>query len=81
MEGRGRVYFCGVTMVLGKKGKGREGEELTPSLPPLMPSPYVQQYGIPAKSRYIRSGVCTNLHNSRLINGNRMHVHVTMSQC
>ena len=56
MEGRGRVYFCGVTMVLGKKGKGREGEELTPSLPPLM-SPYVQQYGIPAKNRYIRSGV------------------------
>ena len=33
MEGRGRVYFCGVTMVLGKKGKGREGEELTPFPP------------------------------------------------
>ena len=24
-EERGEVYLCGVTMVLGKKGKGREG--------------------------------------------------------
>ena len=44
----GEVYFCGVTMVLCKKRKGRN--EPLP-LPPLMsplPSPYVQQYGIPA---------------------------------
>ena len=34
MEERGgRSTFEGVTLVLGKKGKGREGEELTPSPP------------------------------------------------
>ena len=32
-EERGEVYLCGVTMVLGRKGRGGEGEELTPSPP------------------------------------------------
>ena len=34
MEERGGgSNFEGVTLILGKKGKGREGEELTPSPP------------------------------------------------
>ena len=75
---RGGCGLSGLVMKEGKVGVRCDVSPLTPSLPPISDLALIECHDKCTESRYIRSVVCTNLHNSRLINGIEC---MCMSQC